>query len=359
LKRIPLLAVATTLLVFLLVWVVIAESGRSDAPSASPTRQDAVTPPERPQTAVSEYAGVYHRSGSEHIQTDAQVLSAVAQGMTLSLNYGPVTGSLAAQMTTSGMKYLDRRIADFIYNACNFPSSRNCSLTARQETAVMDEVNRYLDENRSDPLIAGYYVIDDFPGNVSHLLELITTAVHDATPTKPTVCAFASTLDFWRTDDHRGVPATAHTALDEAIVNYTPRGCDLVDFYSYGVPVNATGSVSCATGSQIPDPTKVDWSGQHLWPYVKKLLLARGWNPARGFIVTPQTFDTSECDYARPTAANITTQTAAACAAGAIATLSYIYDDFVNNGHDLHGRPDWQAGYEAGNRQCQSIWGSR
>jgi hypothetical protein len=357
LKRVSLIALVT--IVLIVFWSVIWTSGRSVAPNASPLLQGVTAPSPVPLAVPSIYTGVYHRGGSEHIQTAAEVVSAVSQGMTLSMNYGPVTGTLATQMTISGMKYLDRRIADFIYNACNFPAPRRtCSLSTAQESAVMDQVNRYLSENGNDPLIAGYYIIDDFPGNVSHLLELITTAVHAATPTKPTVCAFASSLDFWFTDDHTGRPATAHAALDQAIVNYTPSGCDLVDFYSYGVPINATGSVACANGSHMPDATKVDWSGRYMWPYVKSLLLARGWDPASGFIVTSQTFDTIECDYARPTPANITTQTASACAAGAIATLSYINDDFVNNGHDLHGRPDWQIGYQGGNQQCQTIWGS-
>jgi hypothetical protein len=337
----------------------VALSLAACSPAATDRPTPTPTPTPTPPPPPGQFPDVVHHAGAEHILTAAEVDTASSQGITLSMNYGNVSGTLASEMQAKGTKYLDRTIADDLYTACGWPTT-TCSLSTTQEDALLAQVNTYLNANKSDPLIAGYYVLDDFPGNVSHALQRITAAVHTITPNKPTVCAFGASTDFWPTSDHTNAPYTAHAGIDQSIGNYTPTGCDLTDFYIYGV-----GDVPSLTSAPCIPTANNDWTMAGVIPYLKSLLTARGWNPATGFVISPQTFDipsevdgTTGCtDYVNPTAASIETQTAAACTGGAVATLAYIWDQFGSGGY-LANRADWQTGYQAGNNTCKTIWGS-
>jgi hypothetical protein len=269
------------------------------------------------------------------------------------MNYGPVTGALATAMADQPMKYLDRRIADMVYNVC--PPSSGCTLTATQENNLVAQVTNYLNANKNDPLIAGYYILDDWPGNVKNALQRITAAVRTITPTKPTVCAFVGILDFWQSSDHSGAPFTAHAAFDRAIANYSPAGCDIADFYVYGVP----GVIPFTNPHCVP-PSDVDWDGSGFYPYMKAALTARGWVPSMGWMISPQTFtsgNSCDNDYPEPTMASIELQTTSACQAGATSTLAYIYDQW-GQGKYLANQISWRTGYANGLAACRNIWGT-
>jgi hypothetical protein len=96
-------------------------------------------------------------------------------------------------MTNSGTRYLDRRIADMVYSVC--PPGSGCVLSSTQKNNLIAQVTSYLNANRNDPLIAGYYILDDWPGNIPDVFQRITAAIHTA-GTKPSVCAFQGILDF-------------------------------------------------------------------------------------------------------------------------------------------------------------------
>lgn len=305
------------------------------------------------------WPGVDFQAGAQHIITPAQVDIATAMGITLNMAY-PIdrNSPLAARMREKGMRYLDRNISDIIYAACGpgVPVG-SCNPSASQQTAVLNEVRAYLNSSKDDPSIAGYYILDDYPGDVKTLLQSVTQEVHrvhQSNP-KPTVCAFVSTLDFRQSPGAPLIPA--HSGFDQAIRNYTPQGCDIPDFYSYGVGHTVNGC----------HPTSlVDWTGAGLMPYMKQVLQTKGWNPADGFMISPQTFDFGEVScsqqlYNTPTAATIQAQTASFCRGGAVSTLAYIWTNPANDPVErgLQQVASWRDGYRLGIEECKRSWASR
>jgi hypothetical protein len=164
--------------------------------------------------------------------------------------------------------------------------------------------------------------------------------------------------DFWNPADtgHTGTLFPSHSAFDRAIVNYHPDACDIPDFYIYGVP----GVIGVSPPATIP-PEHVDWTGANLWPYIKSTLISKGWDPATGFMFTPQTFTSTVSphdpvnDYPDLSATDIETQVQYAVAAGANSILAYAWYQF-DVGQSLTNKVDWQLGYENAIGQAKNQW---
>jgi hypothetical protein len=318
-----------------------------------------VTPPEElPEDPFEMWPDVVNHAGTQHLVTAAEVVTAAAQGITLSMNYGSdVTGALETQMIASGVKYLDRLPADWLY--ATIPSYTGGTITQVQEDQIVSDVTTYMNAHKNDPQLAGWYILDDWPGTVLGALERITAWARANTPTLPTVAAFVAIYDFWPPSDptHASEPYQEHSAFNQAIVNYSPDACDIVDLYIYGIP----NQINFPPLTCVP-ADDVDWTGvEHLWAYIKSVLLSKGWDPGSGFMFTPQTFVLTnspyncDVDYPNLTQADVTTQVRYAVEAGAHSTLSYIWDS-LGFGDGLEDRPEWQDGYEDGHGQAKILW---
>ena len=215
----------------------------------------------------------------------------------------------------------------------------------------------------SDRRIAGFYILDDYPGNIKSILEQVHAMVVKANRTsvlrRPTVCAFYATLDT------RAGPAYPwrpyHKWFDQALANFSPDACDVISVYAYapfGVP-----------------PNLVDWSMKGLMPYVAASFRRAGWDPAREPLLgTPQAFGYPRyaprapgssrplpgyppTRWYAPTAADLTQQVRAFCAAGALGIIAYTWKD----GHsgptqELFNDPALVSGLSGGLSSCRSMW---
>ena len=222
---------------------------------------------------------------------------------------------------------------------------QTCSLGPDELDTIERQVRSHLQVTRKDDSVVGYWVLDDYPGDVRPAIELIHRLIQEDTlsgrAARPTLCGFGGDLD----NAHQSV-AQSRAAFEAALTNFTPAGCDAVALYPY------------TRGVRTDQDDGVDWSMADLLPYMLDRLRDRGWDPAQQPLIgVPQTFRVA--DGAVVTDASVAAQTAAYCAAGASAILFYAWNDsFGGPKAELFNTSALRAGAAAGLATCQTIWSS-
>src|SRR5262249_31169649 len=255
------------------------------------------------------------------------------------------------EMVAKGVTYLDNFIQQDIYNYCR-STYGHCNLTSSQQSQILSDATAHVQATLHDPAIAGYYLLDASPGPIATLLQRLTSMVHSYQSqmsfARPTVCAFGITLAWQQNGWHN-----SFGQFDNAVSNYSPAGCDIPDLYAYGVG-NENNQCIADTGT--------DWTGtmvlngESVISHVKAGWQSRGWDPSTGFVISGHTFSNGSCQHdAYPTGSEVQTETQSFCANGAIASISFSYDNgsdryqLYNDGGSGRG---WQAGYQAGLAKC-------
>jgi hypothetical protein len=156
------------------------------------------------------------------------------------------------------------------------------------------------------------------------------------------ICAFYAELDF---RDTSGVWRRRRGALDKALLNYSPQGCDLVSVYAY-----APAGIS---------PLNVDWSMQQLMPDIRGRLRLLGWQGGP-FIATPMAFSAPARQWFGPTADQLRSQIVAFCGAGASALMPFTWhlEPYDEPKFSLGNDVELRRGFAEGLRQCKAGWSS-
>jgi hypothetical protein len=299
---------------------------------------------------ASAWNSVLHKAGAFFLQNTGEVDAAANLGLSLVFeSYTDPSSPIGLEMQARGITYIDMYPWEQIVQTCG-KTFGHCTISPVQEKHIVNAIRLHLARVQHDPLVAGFYILDDNPGHIMPTLNAITRLVHDANASsifpRPTICALGITLD-WRPS--LDVPyKKSHSQFMGAIANYSPTTCDIPDVYAYGI--------GRANGIMIPE-NQTDWTASALIPYVTSTLQAHGWNPASGFISTPQTFHNTDLHDARPTSADIAAETAGFCSGGAISVVAFAWDDGGQAGrHDLFNTPAYRSGYQAGLAQCERLW---
>jgi hypothetical protein len=223
--------------------------------------------------------------------------------------------------------------------------SQTCSLTEAQLQEIEQEIRAHLQVTRKDDSVVGYWVLDDDPGDVRPALDLIHRLIQEdalsGRNARPTICGFGGNLD-----SATNPGANSRAAFDTAVGNFTVTGCDAVALYPYA-PVGAP--------DQAAD---LDWSMGSLLPYMLDGLRAHGWDPTQQPLIgIPQAF--ASVDRVMPTDLDISTQTAAYCAAGATTILFYAWNDSLQAPKfELFNSATLRSGVVSGMAACAGIWAS-
>lgn len=317
-------------------------------------------------TTGNPWPQIYHKNGALFISNPTDATAANAQGLTFSL-FEPhfMTDQLRPVYQQLGMTYVDDDPWQQIQGTCGtLGGTGTCSLTDQQKQTILTNVKNHLAQTASDPLIAGYMILDDYPGgDVRDVMQGIHDLVVEANKTavfpRFTQCDFGSRLD---TRDTVSSPWVTHSSsFDQAISNYSPTACDVVMFYfeGYNSPANYN------------HPELIDWSMSTILPYAMNSLKAKGWNPAtQPLIGSPQLYDWTESWWqtnvgtntiwmVRPTSAGVSAQIQAFCQAGAVAISGYAWNDPSHSAsvkYELSNDTSILNGYQAGVQQCRSSY---
>jgi len=208
-----------------------------------------------------------------------------------------------------------------------------------------EQVRQHLHGTREeDDMLVGFWVLDDYPGDVRPALELIHRLVeeenHLSRVPRFTVCGFGGLLESADVSPNR-----AFDEFDCGLVIYTPAGCDAVALYPYARGADATAE-------------SVDWSMRELLPHMLNGLRERGRDPTRHPLVgVPQAFGSPAAQFVTPRAQDVASQSEACCRAGATALLVYAWWDVGTDSNQQLGNSDHlQLGMADGIRRCRAYW---
>jgi len=292
--------------------------------------------------------------------TPARVAEASSIGVTTDILYNgppPPRSPLRRALVDDHMSVVDARLSgELFYWECHRthtvappPAGQPNDYCATDEdpsvdspAVVLKTIDGWLRQDAADPLVRGYWILDDWPywdgGSARGLLQEVHQEIEAATPGYPAICGFGGTV--LRT---RG-------GFDLSTAkNYSNGGCDMVGWYNYA-PIDVLTHPS--TGS------KLDWSMTTLLGIEGRDLARFGWSESNAPLLGIGQAWSGPYDehYYQPglTVAEMQTQAAAFCAYGASAIGWYAWDD---SGYGRHtDTPDnsqvIDQGIEAGEAAC-------
>jgi hypothetical protein len=257
--------------------------------------------------------------GGWGITDAAMVPGAAAAGVGVAFLYGTPpepTGPLGSALTQAGLTVVSAEVSDRVaayechrtFTVAIQPedsaTERYCAEdTDYGEDQLYTDVTAIVERDRSNPLIAGYWVLDDSPdwdpGGLRGTLDRLAGILPED---KPAICGFSAGLGahgrfFWDS-------ARAH--------NFSARTCDMVAPYIY----------SDSHDESAAPLAGVDWSMAALLSRIKGDLRQDGWNPEEQPLVgIAQAFGGKRARNGAitdvPTAADMTAQARGYCDGGA------------------------------------------
>ena len=306
----------------------------------------------------------WHMKAGFSINTVAAVDNAASLGINTAIIYGtPYTPAdpVGAEMLAKGMHEVDGGIAsELFYYECHRthtvalpPSGQTNTYCAtdvqpaiNSESALLAAIDTHLQADAANPLILGYWVLDDWAiwdsGSAKLILPAIHAHIQNYTPFYPAICGFGVAIDKPGISDW--IPGLA--------LNYSNSGCDRVGIYSY-----ISSYATYMDGSQFDFTLKAGLSA------VLASLLQQGWNsqntPLLGIgQAFAGTYATTSYEPGI-TVAQMQTEATAFCQAGANAIGWYGWSDsgFGNQTLTPMTSTIIQSGIKAGIGTCQGIWG--
>jgi len=306
----------------------------------------------------------WHMKAGFSINSVAAVDNAVALGVNTAIIYGtPYTPAdpVGAEMRAKGMREVDGGFAsELYYYECHRthtvalpPTGQTntyCATDAQpainSESALLAAIDTKLQADAANPLILGYWVLDDWAtwdsGSAKLVLQAVHSHIQSYTPSYPAICGVGFGIDKPGISDW--VPGLA--------LNYSNSGCDMVGIYSY-----ISSYSTYMDGSQFDFTLKAGLSA------VFASLQQQGWNvhntPLLGI---GQAFaGTYAITNYEPgiTVAQMQTEATAFCQAGANSIGWYGWSDSGFGSQTLTPMTSTviQSGIKAGIAACQSRWG--
>jgi hypothetical protein len=230
--------------------------------------------PERGSTATRSVVGF-------SIETPAQVASAAALGVTTDILYGqpPTPASpLGKALAAHHMTVIDATIAEETgfwechrthtvapppHGERNWFCKRDEHPNVDSEAVVLDFVDHQLAKDAGNPLVSGYWVLDDWPewdgASAWGMLQDIRAHIQASQAVHPAVCGFGGAVV--RAGDQGWNPQIAG--------NFSTAGCDMVGLYlyAYTVPKPSNG-------------TNLDWTMKSVLSDMEARLAEQGWDPS-------------------------------------------------------------------------------
>lgn len=180
------------------------------------------------------------------------VPGAAALGITADILYdGPPQprSSLGRALARAHITAIDARVSDELHawechrthTVAPPPNGRPnnyCSAdidpTSDSKEVVLARVKEYLREDAVNPLVSGYWALDDWPywdgGSAHELLQEVHAEIEEVTPGYPAICGFGGSVE----EDGEPEGFEVSTAA-----NFSSTGCDMVGLYNYADPVSA------------------------------------------------------------------------------------------------------------------------
>jgi len=284
---------------------------------------------------------LFHFTGGFGIESDAEIANAMADDIQTTLIYGyaPLpTDPVAKALTAHKMKLIDAIPEEYLYyyechihNTCS--ASTYPELTAVQ--VLLTDVTNHLQQEKNNPLIVGYWVLDDWnfgDGTGKDLLVQINNLIHRYTPGKPSICGFGGGIP----------PLPSKGGWDDQVTdNFSPQGCDMIGLYIYA----KNGS----TG-------KYDWNMSNILPAAFAALKKRGWDSMKEPLVgIPQVFGgiVEGISWPIPDANAVEMQTKTYCQQGAIGIIFYDWDPLAQSPMT---NSQITQGIKNGIADCKKIW---
>lgn len=224
-------------------------------------------------------AAATHFTAGFQIDKPARVRSAAAVGITSDIEYdGPPRSSsrLGKALTAAHMNVIDARIsAELYYWECHRthtvapppPEEENWYCKTDEDPSVdspavvLQAVREYVRQDAANPMVSGYWVLDDWPqwdgGSARTLLQEIHAAIDEVTPNLPAICGFGGAILAI------GQPGGFDLATAE---NYSNEGCDMVGLYDYAEPTR-----------RASDGDELEWTMKILLAEEAEDLAGMGW----------------------------------------------------------------------------------
>ncbi|HCI79218.1 MAG TPA: hypothetical protein DHW02_05985, partial [Ktedonobacter sp.] len=202
----------------------------------------AATPVAHP---VLRHVTPWHMQAGFSINSVAAVDNAAAQGINTAIVYGtPYTPAdpIGAEMRLKGMHEVDAGIASELYyyechrthtvalppaGQTNTYCATDVQPTLNSESALLTAIDSKLQTDAANPLVLGYWVLDDWAtwdsGSAKLVLQAIHSQIQSYTPSYPAICGIGVAVN---------KPGTTNWFPGIAL-NYSNSGCDMVGIYSY------------------------------------------------------------------------------------------------------------------------------
>lgn len=289
-----------------------------------------------------------HILGGFSIDTTQRVTDAAADGLQTDLLYGfpPLeTDSVGQVLKANHMKVIDGALNTFLYYyECH--KLKTCSATIFPQLtsvkALLTYVRNHLQKAKTNSLIVGYWVLDDWPlndlGSAKDILVQENALIHQYTPGRLSICGFGGSI-YPEPTFHIGW-------LDGIAANFSPQGCDVVGLYIYGA-ADTAGTY--------------DWTMSKILPAIFTSLKDRGWDMNKEPLIgIPQAFGGTMGGELWPvsTAQSIEIQSKSFCLNGATGIIYYAWD---NSGLDHTSQLPWNnkqitQGIRDGIAACKQYW---
>jgi len=292
--------------------------------------------------------------------TPALVADAAAVGINTDVLYNGApspTSALGTALSAAHMHVVDASISSDLYfwechrtHTVAPPSGGRNSYCARDieptydSAKVLSLVQATVDADASNPLVSGYWVLDDWAswdgGSGRALLQEVHQQIDSVTPGYPAICGFGA-----------GVTTSGTSGWDTTTgLNFSSQGCDMVGFYDYADTLR-----HASTGANL------DWSMSALLPAMEAGLAASGWNETdTPLLGIGQAWSGRFARGQQPglSESQMVTQASAFCDAGATSIGWYGWTDsgFKRKTQTPADSSVIQAGIEGGLAACRQIW---
>jgi hypothetical protein len=204
--------------------------------------------------------------------------SAAAAGLNFAFLYGPPpepSSPLGQALTEANVRVISAQVSDLV-------SAYECTRTQTiapkpdqsraesycshdpgySESRLYEEVGELVRRDKNNPLVAGYWVLDDSPDwDVGSLKPVLDELANIIPADRPTVCGFSAGL---------GANGKSYWEPGRA-ANFSAAGCDVVATYVY----------ADSRGASDPPLTGIDWTMKDLLPKIKADLQENGWDSNR------------------------------------------------------------------------------
>lgn len=300
-----------------------------------------------------------HRLGAFNITTGTQARAAAAAGVSVDFTYGappPPRSDLGRHLKELGIAVISGGVPDLLqhYECQRLRADPAQSLEGycrgvrggpTTASALLSQVNAYARTSASDPLLAGYWILDDQPDTDFGSLRQVEVEVADIlnhyAPSRPTICGVGATLTV----------GGGYSFSPAKLQDVSAPACDEIGIYVYS---------QAQPPARIRPSSVYDWSMKPLLSAVHAALQSAGLANLPWVGIGQAWGGTDRIDgrvISRPTIAQMSDQASAFCKAGASMMTWYAwtlssFSNLRSPANDAH----LTDGIEKGGNACEFVW---